>query len=161
VAKRGRPPGSTRLNLAVHHANGLIELWLADAPVIEIRVMLSSLAGSPKYQALIEECWSKRGSNPRTTAPKAIKEALCRLAIAHVMELRLDTIERQCTKAAKTALLIKTPDIEKVLEGVNRKAPEGISLRRKKRRQDGMADAREEAWREMVDELTSAWRGPR
>jgi hypothetical protein len=56
---------------------------------------------------------------------------------------------------------IKTPDIEKVLEGLNRKAPEGVSLRRKKRRQDGMADAREEAWREMVDELTSAWRGPR
>lgn len=157
MAKRGRPPGSTRLNLAVHHANWLMEAWLADVPVIGIRVMLSSLAGSPKYQALIEECWSKRGSNPRTTAPKAIKVALCRLAIAHVMELRLDTIERQRTKAAKTALLIKTPDIEKVLEGVNRKAPEGVSLRRKKRR----PDAREEAWREMVDELTSAWRGPR
>jgi hypothetical protein len=159
VAKRGRPPGSTRLNLAVHHANGLIEAWLAGSA--KFAVMLSSLAGSPKYQALIKECWSKRGSNPRTTTPKAIKVALCRLAIAHVMELRLDTIERQRTKAAKTALLIKTPDLEKVLAGVNRKAPEGVSLRRKKRRQDGMADAREEAWREMVDKLSSAWRGPR
>ena len=157
MAKRGRPPGSTRLNLAVHHANVLMEAWLADVPVIGIRVMLSSLAGSPQYQALIEECWDERGHNRRYTVPKAIKQKLCRLAIAHVMELRLDTIERQRTKAAKTPLLIKTPDIEKVLEGVNRKAPEGVSLRRKKRR----PDAREEAWREMVDELTSAWRGPR
>ena len=110
----------------MHHANGLMEAWLADVPVIGIRVMLSSLAGSPKYQALIEKCWSKRGRNPRTTVPKAIKVALCRLAIAHVMELRLDIIERQPTKAAKTALLIKTPDIEKVLRGVNRKAPGGF-----------------------------------
>ena len=42
------PPGSTRLNLAVHHANWLMEAWLADVPVIGIRVMLSSLAGSPE-----------------------------------------------------------------------------------------------------------------
>ena len=86
-----------------------MEAWLAGVPVIGIRVMLTSLAGSPKYQALIEECWDERGDNRRYTVPKAIKQKLCRLA--HVMELRLDTIERQRTPATKRALLMKTPDI--------------------------------------------------
>jgi hypothetical protein len=74
VAKRGRPPGATtRLrnpnNFAAHHALTLMELWLADAPVLEIRAMLSSLAGNPEHQALIQECWRQRGNERRYTVP--------------------------------------------------------------------------------------------
>ena len=52
MAKRGRPSGVTSWwrnpnNIAAHHAQALMELWLAGAPVVEIRVMLSSLAGRP------------------------------------------------------------------------------------------------------------------
>ena len=55
MAKRGRPSGVTSWwrnpnNIAAHHAQALMELWLAGAPVVEIRVMLSSLAGRPEYQ---------------------------------------------------------------------------------------------------------------
>ena len=43
---------------------------------------------SPEHQAIIEECWSKRGCERRYTVPKAIKLKLCELAIAHVMALQ-------------------------------------------------------------------------
>jgi hypothetical protein len=100
-AKRGRPKGSggktwalrEPVNVAAHHANVLIELWLAGAPVLEIRVLLMSLARSPDHQAhgaLIEECWHARGSERRYTVPGPIKRKLCQLAAAHVAELRLD-----------------------------------------------------------------------
>jgi hypothetical protein len=55
MAKRGRPSGIKSWwhnpnNIAAHYARGLMELWLAGAPVLETRVMLSSLAGRPEYQ---------------------------------------------------------------------------------------------------------------
>jgi hypothetical protein len=112
MTKRGRPPGATSRwrnpnNYAAHHAQGLIELWLAGAPVLEIRVMLLSLAGSPEHQGLIEECWSQRGNERRYTVPPKIKRKLCRLAVAHVVELHCDAIRRRRARAAKTALRIQ------------------------------------------------------
>jgi hypothetical protein len=157
MTKRGRPPGATSRwrnpnNYAAHHAQGLIELWLAGAPVLEIRVMLLSLAGNPEQQALIEECWSQRGNELRYTVPPKIKRKLCRLAVAHTVELHCDAIRRRRARAGKTALRIqgwtdaqigeilsrrapehiefKAPDLEKVLEIVNRRAP-ATTLRRK------------------------------
>jgi hypothetical protein len=70
MTKRGRPPGATSWwrnpnNFAAHHAQVLMELWLAGLPVLGVRGVLSSLAGSPEQQALIEECWSKRGNERR------------------------------------------------------------------------------------------------
>ncbi len=129
-----------------------MELWLAGAPALEIRVMLSSLAGSPACQALIDECWSKVENERRFTVPPKIKRKLCQLAIAHVMELRRDAIQRRDVRAAERALAIQgfsraataeilkrrtvdlvgieAPDLKKVLEIVNRRAPPG-TLRRK------------------------------
>jgi len=157
MAKRGRPTGATswQRNLnrrAAHHAQVLMEAWLADAPVLEIRVMLSSLAGNPEAQALIEECWSKLGNDRRYTVPPKIKRTLCRLAMAHVVELRRDAIQRRRARAAGTALRaegwtdkqaaeilsrrapervdFEAPDLEKVLEIVKRRTP-AITLRRK------------------------------
>ncbi len=156
MAKRGRPTGATSWQRnpnrrAAHHAQVLMEAWLADAPVLEIQVMLSSLAGNPEAQALIEECWSKRGNDRRYTVPPQIKRKLCRLAVAHVVELRRDAIQRRRAGAAETALRtqgwtrprspksstraperidFEAPDLEKVLEIVNRRAP-ATTLRRK------------------------------
>ena len=156
MAKRGRPTGATSWHRnpnrrAAHHAQVLIEAWLADAPVLEIRVMLSSLAGNPEEQAVIEECWSKRENYRRYTVPPKIKRKLCRLAVAHVVELRRDAILRRRARAAETALRtqgwtetqiaeilkraperidFEAPDLEKVLGIVNRRAP-ATTLRRK------------------------------
>ena len=60
-----------------------MELWLADAPMIEVAKLFSS---SPEHQTIIEKCWSTRGCERRYTVPKAIKLKLCELAIAYVME---------------------------------------------------------------------------
>ena len=92
MAKRGRPLGTggpthwarNPANVAAHHASVLIELWLADAPVIEVAKLSP---WGPEHQAIIEECWSKRGCERRHTVPKAIKLKLCEVAIAHVMSL--------------------------------------------------------------------------
>jgi hypothetical protein len=158
MTKRGRPPGATSWwrnpnNFAAHHAKVLMEVWLAGAPVCQIRIMLSSLAGSAKQQALIEECWSKRGNERRYTVPPKIKRKLCRLAIAHAVELRRDRILRQRAQAAHAAFRrqgwtdtqiteilrrspteqhvdFEAPDLDKVLEIVNRRAP-ATTLRRK------------------------------
>jgi hypothetical protein len=157
MAKRGRPTGATSWqrnpnHIAAQHAKVLMETWLAGAPVLEIRVMLSSLAGNPEAQALIEECWSKLGNDRRYTVPPQIKRKLCRLAVAHVVELRRDAIQRRRARAAETALRtqgwtetqiaeilnrraperidFEAPDLEKVLEIVNRRAP-ATTLRRK------------------------------
>jgi hypothetical protein len=61
-----------------------MELWLAHASVIEV---LKLSAWTPEHQAIIKECWSKRGCERRYTVPKAIKLKLCELGIAHVMAL--------------------------------------------------------------------------
>ena len=122
MAKRGRPSGVTSWwrnpnNIAAHHAQALMELWLAGAPVVEIRVMLSSLAGRPEYQALIDECWS--------TIPPKIKRKLCRLAVAHVMELHRDAIQRRHARAAERRLAIQG-----LLPDQGRKAPSPRTRRR-------------------------------
>jgi hypothetical protein len=93
VAKRGRPRGTggpthwarNPANVAAHHASVLMELWLAAAPVIEVAKLSP---WGPEHQAIIEECWSKRGCERRYTVPKAIKLKLSELAIAHVMSLQ-------------------------------------------------------------------------
>jgi hypothetical protein len=110
--KRGRPAGATSWwrnleNVGAHHANVLLELWLAGAQVLEIRVMLSSLASSPKHQAMIEDCWRVRGNERRHTVPPRIKRSLCQLAVAHVVELRLDAILRQGAQAAVRKLRLE------------------------------------------------------
>ena len=95
MAKRGRPRGTggpthwarNPANVAAHHASVLMELWLADAPAIEVIKLLSC----PRLHAIIDEWWSKRGSARRYTVPKAIKLKLCELAIAHVMALQRQT----------------------------------------------------------------------
>lgn len=157
MAKQGRPRGAVSWwqnlnNVAAHHANVLLELWLAGAPLIEIRALLLPLAGTPEHQTLIEECWSKQGTERRYTVPKPIKRKLCRLAVAHVVGLRRDVILRQRTRAAERRLRnqgwsdtqiveilsrraleridFKAPDLKKVLEIVNRRAP-AATLRRK------------------------------
>jgi hypothetical protein len=61
-----------------------MELWLADAPAIEVIKLFSC----PEHHAIIDECWSKRGDERRYTVPKAIKMKLCELAIAYDMALR-------------------------------------------------------------------------
>jgi hypothetical protein len=130
-----------------------MELWLAGLPVLGVRGMLSSLAGNPEQQALIQACWSQRGNERRYTVPPKIKRRLCRLAVAHTVALQHDRILRQRTQAARAALrrqgwtdtqiteiLRRSPpeqnidlealDLDKVLEIVNRRAP-ATTLRRK------------------------------
>ena len=95
MAKRGRPRGTggptywarNPANVAAHHASVLMELWLGDASAIEVIKLLSC----PGLHAIIDECWSKRGSERRYTVPKAIKLKLCELAIAHAMALQRQT----------------------------------------------------------------------
>jgi hypothetical protein len=157
VAKRGRPLGALSWarnlnNRAAHHAQVLMEVWLAEAQVLEVRIMLSSLDASPELQALIEECWGKRGHGRRFTVPPKIKRKLCRLAVAHVVELRREEIQRQQAQAAERTLraagytdaqiaeiltrrtpvqiAFKTPNLETVLKILNRRAPT-VTLRRK------------------------------
>jgi hypothetical protein len=133
MAKRGRPTGATSWQrnpnpVAAHHAKVLMEVWLAGAPVLEIRVMLSSLAGNPEAQALIEECWNKLGNNRRYTVPPKIKRNLCRLAVAHVVELRRDAIQRRRARAAETALRAEGWADTQVAEILNRRAPGRIDF---------------------------------
>ena len=123
----GRPRGSTSwsrnlANVAAHHANVLLEFWLAGAPV------------------------------RRYTVPPTVKRRLSQLAIAHVTEMRRQAILHQriqaterdlrrqgCSDGQIAAIMsrsvperphVEPPDIEKVLEIVNRRAPR-VTLRRK------------------------------
>jgi len=152
----GRPPGSTSrwrnlANVAAQHANVLLELWLADASILEFQPLLRLLADNPGHQALIEECWRARGGARRYTVPPKIKRKLCRLAVAHAVELRRQTILYQRNRASEKDLQrqgygdaqiadimsraperpqVDPPDIEQVLELVGRHAPRD-TLRRK------------------------------
>ena len=156
-ARAGRPLGATSwsrnlANVAAHHAKVLLELWLAEVPVLEFQVLFRQLALSPEHQALIEDCWRARGRQRRHTVPPKIKRKLCQLANAHVTELRRQTILHQCNQKIERELQrqgysdgqiaeimsrrvpdpphVEPPDSEKVLEIVNRRAPPG-TLRRK------------------------------
>ena len=158
-SRRGRPRGATSWsrklpNVAAHQANVLLELWLADAPVLELRVLLFSLADNPEHQALIEECWRAAPHERRYTVPPKIKRKLCKLAGAHATEMRCQAMMHQQMRATQRRLRrrgdsdaridaimrrhvperphVEPPDIEKVLELVNRHAPP-VSLRRKAR----------------------------
>jgi hypothetical protein len=139
-------------NVAAHHASLLMELWLADVPVLEIRYTLLSLAGSSEYQALIEECWRARGNKRRFTVPQEITRKLCRLAIAHVMNINRYNLLRRRLATEKKKLRtegwadsqianilsrrgperidLELPDLNKVVRRVNRRAPAN-TLRRK------------------------------
>ena len=152
MAKRGRPCGTggpthwarNPANVAAHHASVLMELWLAAAPIIEVAKLSS---WSPEHQAIIEECWTKRGCQRRYTVPKAIKLKLCELAIAHVMSLHQQSedarpqIEESLQRALSSAKAelrtrkrankkFKKPSVDKVFEVVTRRAPAN-TLRRK------------------------------
>jgi hypothetical protein len=64
-ARAGRPLGATSwsrnlANVAAHHAKVLLELWLAEVPVLEFQVLFRQLPHSPEHQAIIEECWRAR-----------------------------------------------------------------------------------------------------
>jgi hypothetical protein len=133
-----------------------MEAWLAEVPVHQIRVMLPSLASKPEYQFLIDECWSKLGRQRRFTVPLRIKRDLCRVAIAHVIDLRRDAVERRRAQALERMLTVQgfsraatdeilalrtvrpvsvaAPDLEKVLTIVNRRAPPGTLRRKAKKR---------------------------
>lgn len=153
----GRPLGATSwwrnlANVAAHHAKVLLELWLADAAVLAIWLLSLSLADNPEHQALVEECWRARGDGRRHTVPPKIKQKLCRLAVAHVVEMRRQAILHQRIRAIERDLRrqghsdaqiagimsrrvpvrphVDPPDIEKVLKIVNRRAPP-FTLRRK------------------------------
>jgi hypothetical protein len=106
-----------------------MEVWLAGAPVLEIRIMLSSLAGNPELQTLIEECWSKRGNERRYTVPPKIKRKLCRLAIAHMTELRRDEIQRQRAQAAERRLRAAGYADAQIAEILSRTTPEHIAFK--------------------------------
>jgi hypothetical protein len=120
VSRRGRPIGATSwwrnpANIAAHHANVLLELWLAGIPAPEIRVLLLWLAGSPEHQALIEECWRGRGNQQRSTVPKPIKRKLCELAVAHVVQVHEDSLAatpqiKELLKRSKAAAAAKLRD---------------------------------------------------
>jgi hypothetical protein len=96
MTKRGRPRGTggpthwsrNPANVAAHYASLLMELWLADAPMTEVRTLLWPFWRSPDHQAIIEECWNRRGTSRRRTVPPKIKRKLGELAIAYVMELQ-------------------------------------------------------------------------
>jgi hypothetical protein len=160
------------VNVAGQHARVLLEAWLSGASMAEIEMVLfpwlAETPNYPTYRAILEECWRERGSERRYTVPVPIKRKLCRLAILHVMELRLDQIkriERQSVGAAKL-LIKKTPDVEEVLEIVNQQAPQGPSLRRKARDRRGQhqnvtpTDARQAAYDAYVHRLENSWRKP-
>lgn len=96
MAMRGRPAGATSwtgnpVNVAAHYASILMECWLAGAPEFEVRGLLGLLAWNADCQLLIEHCWRKRGDEPRHTVPKPIKRKICKLAVAHVIELHQQT----------------------------------------------------------------------
>ncbi len=160
-SRLGRPLGATTwsrnlANVAGHHAKTLFELWLAEAPVLEVRVLLFSLADKPEHQALIEECWRARDGGRRYTVPPKIKRKLCKLARAHATEMRCQATMHQRMLATKRNLRhqgysdaqiaeimsryvperprVEPPDIEKVLEIVNRRAPPGTLQRKAKDR---------------------------
>jgi hypothetical protein len=79
--------------VAAQYASVLIELWLADAPVIQAQALLRPLFAHPEHRTTIEECWRRRGTERRYTVPKALKRNLCQLAIAYVTELQWQSQE--------------------------------------------------------------------
>jgi hypothetical protein len=87
MPRRGRPPGSTSrlrnpVNYAAHHATVLMECWLAG----------SSIQIGPEYTDVLPSLlttgrWLVQPKKRERTVPPKIKRLLCKLAIAHVVEL--------------------------------------------------------------------------
>lgn len=166
MAKRGRPLGRTSwartsANIAAHHAQSLMDMWLAGVPVEAIRRLLFPLLDRVEIPTMIDACWSKQPTRRRYTVPKGIKEAICRMAIEYAEALHLGQeralrserlrnwkrIVEAIQETAKTIgrpmdfLLVedhaitqrwRKPNLEQVLQIVNRRAP-AITLRRKAR----------------------------
>jgi len=102
-----------------------------DAPVLEVGVLLFSLAGNPEHQALIEECWRARDGGRRHTVPPKIKRELCRLAVAHVVELRRQMILHQCILANEKNLRrqgYSDPQIDEIMTLRVRECPMSTHL---------------------------------
>jgi hypothetical protein len=164
-------------------------LWLAGAPVLEVKVLLLSLATTSEHRAyldLIEECWRARLSKRRYTVegrqhtvsevkgrhtvPWRTKKIFCQIAIAHVIELDRQSRDKKSLRAQGMTneqiirwfgpryvrSKFKPPELQKVLEIVNRKAPP-ITLRRKAAAE---ADEREVALAEYNKSLKDASRTP-
>ncbi len=158
---RGRPKGTTSVwhnpaNVAAHHASVVFELWLAGVSVQVAGAFLGLPTGH--MRELLIECWLERGNGPQHHVPPEIKQKLCEIAIAHVVELR-----RAIRSQGRVALEIspwaakpfKTLNVEQVLGFVARHAPPGTLRSRNKA---VAPDSPEMALREYEDQLQTAWR---
>jgi hypothetical protein len=132
---RGRPKGTTSVwrnaaNVAAHHASVLFELWLAGVSVQEARAFLGLPTGHTRE--LLFECWAERGNGPQHQVPLEIKQKLCELAIAHVVELQrqtqdakreIEAILQRCAEAAEAKLKAQGWTDEQVAAWFNSAAP--------------------------------------
>jgi hypothetical protein len=189
--KRGRPKGTTSVwrnpaNVAAHHASVLFELWLAGVSVQEAGAFLGLPTGHTRK--LLFECWGERGNGPRHQVPPEIKQKLCDLAIAHVVEVQrqtqdakpeIEAILQRCAQAAEEKLKAQGWTDEQVAAWLNSVAPEreakdfktpnvkqvlGIVARHappgtlRHRKKAVAPDSPEMALREYEDQLQNAWR---
>jgi hypothetical protein len=194
LAKRGRPKGTTSVwrnaaNVAAHHTSVLYELWLTGTSAIG---QAGALLGYPKrgtaeYKLMLD-CWLARGNGPRHKMPLEIKQKLCELAIAHVVELQrqtqdakpeIEAILQRCAQAAEAKLKAQGWTDEQVAAWFNSAAPKrdakdfktpnvkqvlGIVARHappgtlRYRKKAVAPDSPEMALREYEEQLQNAWR---
>jgi hypothetical protein len=188
---RGRPKGTTSVwrnaaNVAAHHASVLFELWLAGVSVREAGAFLGLTTG--RTRKLLFECWGERGNGPRHRVPLEIKQKLCEVAIAHVVELqrqtqdmkpKIETILQRCAQAAEAKLKAQGWTDEQVAAWFNSAARKrdakgfktpnviqvlGIVARHappgtlRYRKKAVAADSPKMAHREYEEQLQNAWR---
>jgi hypothetical protein len=162
--RSGRPNGRTSwwrnpVALAGHDLNGLIEHWLAGAPI------------------RIGDGWLEGPNERRSTVPPKIKRVLAIMAIEQVMEAHADAAAQDsaadvvCSVALKLGVPVhviraqqlrdarghpkfKRPNVKDVLAWSRRHAP-SVTLRRERRRNH---DERRDAFEEYVRELETGWR---
>ena len=103
-----------------------MECWLAGVPELAVRGLLRPLAWDAEAQLLIEDCWRNMGDDRRFTVPKPIKRKICKLAVAHVIELHRQTQDAM-------------PQIEASMQRAK-------SAAEAKLRSDGMSDAEIASW---------------
>jgi hypothetical protein len=188
---RGRPKGTTSVwrnaaNVAAHHASGLFELWLAGVSVREAGAFLGLPTGHTRK--LLFECWGERGKGPQHQVPLEVKQKLCELAIAHVVELRrqtqdakreIEAILQRCAQAAEAKLKAQGWTDEQVAARFNSAAHKRVAkdfktpnvkqvlaiLARnappgtlRHRKKAVASDSPEKALREYEEQLQNAWR---
>jgi hypothetical protein len=187
---RGRPKGTTSVwrnaaNVAARHASVLFELRLAGASVREAGEILGLATGHRRH--LLFECWAERGNGPQHQVPLEIKQKLCELAIAHVVELQrqtqdakpeIEAILQRCAQAAEAKLKAQGWTDEQVAAWFNSvpkrdakdfKTPNvkqvlGIVARHappgtlRYRKKAVAPDSPEMALREYEEQLQNAWR---